>query len=1050
MNWTVLGIEATKDKKAITKAYRGRLVQVNPEDKPEEFKALRAAYEEALKLADQETETPVRDESPVGIWMEKVRALYDDFAARIRPENWKALLADEVCIALDKRPAAEDALLKFLMKDFYVPQSVWQLFDETFGLAERRTELYENYSREFVDYAVMNGIRHPAVLPYELFVPGENAKDCDEYRRLYHEANQGTLSEMAPVLEQLEALSEWHPYGQALTHRLEIENGQVEKGREGYRRLVERYPQDTTLLMGWAAQCINSGDWSEGESLCRRVLDIQPEHWQAKWVLSQCTAKLGRLDEAKSLVLELVYAAGGDYKQVTQLMNTVRELNEGLIKEKEAALRENPDDFDSAIKLAWSYLQNDREEDALKICQAIPEDYEDQFAYHQLYAKVNYACKQYVQSLEQVHLVQDIIVALEPDGTKETERRINKLPEFLQIEGSCLLQMGRNAEAVEKFEQAAELAPEDAEVLTEMIHLLISQRRYERAVDVSEKLTRLRPDSYHGFLLLALGMYKLRRDRDALEAVNRALELEGSDLAVYLMRMKIFLRNGVWSEVRNILDFLRQNGIDNEITMAWCEAQMMEFETKDKEKALSMYLTIAQRLENGEEFEEAPGIYYRITALTEEKKDVKNEEDCEELMAILDKGLVHDPENFDCIEYKAWLLKQMKRNEEALTLYHKLEAVPRYNLWVEQQLAELYYRDLKENAGESLRYYQMLLKDEETPHRHFYAGTCKRYLKDYEGAEKHFLRELELDADDLDGYNGLCIIYEAMGRCGEELELAEKMIAIARTREGNQNKYFSRKIHILRRLGRPMDALSVIYEMTKRYGYEKAEKERYEICCQFRLWDEALMVVRQWKKKDKKSALAAETEVYLFRGEIEKARVILAKSEKKLEKAEYESLKRKLAELDGDAEYPKKIWAERAAGKERNTRELMNLARVCQWSGDIGKAKEYAAEALDKLDKVLEKNETWEPLYRGRRSMVLAILGRIEEARAEIERMRQLPLCVGCYYGGCKDAAIFEAFIEEISGNCEKALELNIAGEKQWPDDLDFAVAIRRLRRKGF
>lgn len=52
MNWTLLGIEPTKDKKAITVAYRAKLAHTNPEDKPNEFKALRAAYEEALKLAE--------------------------------------------------------------------------------------------------------------------------------------------------------------------------------------------------------------------------------------------------------------------------------------------------------------------------------------------------------------------------------------------------------------------------------------------------------------------------------------------------------------------------------------------------------------------------------------------------------------------------------------------------------------------------------------------------------------------------------------------------------------------------------------------------------------------------------------------------------------------------------------------------------------------------------------------------------------------------------------------------------------------------------------
>ena len=48
MNWNLLGIEPTKDKKIITTAYRAKLAHTNPEDKPEEFKALRSAYEEAL------------------------------------------------------------------------------------------------------------------------------------------------------------------------------------------------------------------------------------------------------------------------------------------------------------------------------------------------------------------------------------------------------------------------------------------------------------------------------------------------------------------------------------------------------------------------------------------------------------------------------------------------------------------------------------------------------------------------------------------------------------------------------------------------------------------------------------------------------------------------------------------------------------------------------------------------------------------------------------------------------------------------------------------
>ena len=43
--WTYLGIEKTKDVDSINEAYHKKLPLVNPEDKPEEFKALRSEYE---------------------------------------------------------------------------------------------------------------------------------------------------------------------------------------------------------------------------------------------------------------------------------------------------------------------------------------------------------------------------------------------------------------------------------------------------------------------------------------------------------------------------------------------------------------------------------------------------------------------------------------------------------------------------------------------------------------------------------------------------------------------------------------------------------------------------------------------------------------------------------------------------------------------------------------------------------------------------------------------------------------------------------------------
>ena len=54
--WEVLGIESTKDKKEIKKAYARLLKQYHPEENPEEFKQIQAAYQQGLHL-DQEIES---------------------------------------------------------------------------------------------------------------------------------------------------------------------------------------------------------------------------------------------------------------------------------------------------------------------------------------------------------------------------------------------------------------------------------------------------------------------------------------------------------------------------------------------------------------------------------------------------------------------------------------------------------------------------------------------------------------------------------------------------------------------------------------------------------------------------------------------------------------------------------------------------------------------------------------------------------------------------------------------------------------------------------
>lgn len=1052
MDWTLLGLQPTKDKKAITAAYRARLTQVNPEDKPEEFKALRAAYEEALRLAAQTEETAARDESPVGLWMERVRALYSDYAARIRPENWKPLLADDVCTALDKRPQAEEALLRFFLEDYFVPQQVWQMLDSVFDWTGRRQELYEKYPREFVDYAVINGIRLPASLPYDLFTPGRNAADCDAYRRLYYRANQVAIDEMRPVLDQMAALSERHPYGEALELRLDLENGETEKARAGYRRLAETYPQDPVLTMGWAELCFRNSDWAETETLTRRVLTGQPGHARAKQLLAEALAARGCYDEAKDLFYELMRAAGGDQMKIHSLGERLKVWNEKLIQRREQTLTDHPEDDDNALELAWCYLQNDDPDAALRAALAADPNRADPYAYHNLHAKLRYSRGEYTIALEHLEKLEAVLRAMQPDGTEKTEKRLRHLPEILQLQGSCLSFLGRRQESLEKYEAALALAPDDPEILTNTSRVLYSEKNYARAVVLLKHLTELLPQGYHGFLLLAYNLYELRRDREAFDAVNRAQELQGGDLSVYVLKMRIMIRNGLWEQTHQTLDFLRQHGITNELPVAWCEAMLVELEEQDDEKALELYQNIAERLEIGDEtLPWASQVYYRITVLTGNKLDARKAGDRQEMLDLLEKGLACDPDDPDCLDYKAWLLKRDGRKDEALELYRRLEAMPGHSLEVERALAELYYDDLEHNAAQALHYYDLLLERDEQADLHFYAGTCRRWMGDYAGAEKNFLREQELAPDDVDGFNGLAYVYEAQFRYEEALAQMEKAVELVRDRDRDYAWVYSHMAQVLRRLERPQQALAAVDTAILRYGYKTGYRMRFEICCQFGLWDKAKEMLAEWRKAkaDPSGAAAAAVRLELYRGQTLKARMALAAGKGKLSQRDAEDLDLTLAELEGDWDRRAEIWKRRLEKNSDKTHALMNLAETCLWAGDAAASRDYAQQALTLLDAQLEKNLTNAALYASRRAMALALLGREQEARAALAAVRRMPLCASCDYGTCKDADEFEASMEEVFGNYERAMALHSTHKEHWPDELDFAAGVNRMKKKG-
>ena len=257
------------------------------------------------------------------------------------------------------------------------------------------------------------------------------------------------------------------------------------------------------------------------------------------------------------------------------------------------------------------------------------------------------------------------------------------------------------------------------------------------------------------------------------------------------------------------------------------------------------------------------------------------------------------------------------------------------------------------------------------------------------------------------------------------------------------------QVKILSRLGRPAEALAIIEDAVARGNMENGFQMRFDLCCQFGLWDQVEQLLALWQRANRNDPNyhKANGQYHLLRGKLLKATFAFGKVKHQMDRVEESHLRVQLCELEANYKRVAELLAKELEQDGDQTHTLTNLALALRWSGDAEGANRVARKGLAVLDELLTHYQKDEPLYRTRRSALLAILGRIDEARAELESARAKPLCRNCAYGKCKDADIFESYIEEIIGNRSRAMELNLLGQKNWPDELDFHAGVTRLKK---
>jgi len=244
--WECLGVEQTKDINRIKSSYAKQLRLHHPEDDPQGFQMLKAAYEFAQKYVqindseDSYKEETILEMAFVQYWkqnsldtvevtgdteqivtghadiekkiptvpgkitdieflpadeelidfIEQMKTLYDNFSMRFTVANWEKLLKHDLLWNISNKKALDPMIQEFLMLHRNLPALVWLIFDDEFQWNNRLNELSVS-NPPFVRIILLETCRKWP-LNYR-FVTPDAAFDCEKYTEFLRLTREAAL-----------------------------------------------------------------------------------------------------------------------------------------------------------------------------------------------------------------------------------------------------------------------------------------------------------------------------------------------------------------------------------------------------------------------------------------------------------------------------------------------------------------------------------------------------------------------------------------------------------------------------------------------------------------------------------------------------------------------------------------------------------------------------------------------------------------------------------------------------------------------------------------
>lgn len=601
--FSVLGIEETREERAVRAAYRERLSVTNPEDNPEGFKRLRQAYEEALALCRQPEEKQEEDTTETGQWVAQAAGLYSTLSGRQDLESWRALFTQDVYLSLEGEEECQRKLLIFLMQHYRLPSAVWRLLEEKLDIRRNQSRLKEQFPAEFVDFLVSRVTRGEDV-EFSQFDGPEDA-DYDAFLQCYDNCwralQEQKLEYAAQLLEEAGQMGIGHPCMEVCRAHYYQDCGRQEDALGCLRELQARFPGDELVEFNLAQLMWDQGRTEEAARCFEGIKERNDKHYTANMRLAKWYHDRGDDLRAKKCAEEvLIFGYGDGFHQL------LKEINAGLEKELEERIDKCPRPED-ILDLGWCYLQDERFSAGIRLVKEIedrvPEGRMEE--YLGLMAKLYREAAEYGKCIDYAKRWREALEKRIP--AQEGEAREKDEDRLRQSHAICMqcyqalgyLDKSRYELALEEADALEAVNPHDIGVLMERARVYMEMEEYDRCIELVRRLV----EEYRVYAALATALEAYRRQWDARNVVQTARQLIQyfPDYAKpYVDMAKVYLDLQYKQELEELLAEAGEKGISSAYLEAYAYQKDHKTNSNQMQKKVEEFRNIfLDHVENG-------------------------------------------------------------------------------------------------------------------------------------------------------------------------------------------------------------------------------------------------------------------------------------------------------------------------------------------------------------------------------------------------------------------------------------------------------------------